>query len=220
MVKEKKNILVCFDMNGTLINDGREHLGHTNHWKRKVEILHGVVSGIKLLNKNLPDSKVFIVTNQTGIAIKNFKLLTPRRCSLICEYVIDELALRGAVIDGFEFAGRARKEYVKRRSQYAFLREFVGSSSLIKPKWGMIRKILKKLGWERSETLIYVVGDRYVDVRTGLNVGGYGILVPLKNEAKNIRKVERYVKGEEKKRSYVASGFKDGCEWIVGNVKR
>jgi len=46
-----KNILICIGRDGTLSYDMRDHLGHTNSWKRKIRFLDNIVQGIKKLRK-------------------------------------------------------------------------------------------------------------------------------------------------------------------------
>lgn len=213
-----KNVLICFDRDGTLVWEKKLHLGHTNDWKKKIKILPNVVEGIKLLNKKLPNSAIYIDSNQSGVAIKNYPLLTEKRAREVCEYVIDKLKKRGAKIEGYEICARVSPEYVKRRKQYQFIKKLVCSCNCIKPKTGMINNILEKKGWSKKDTLIFVLGDRYIDVRTGLNTGGYGVLIPFANEPGNVERFEMYIKGKDKKKAYVAKDFLDACRFVVGKA--
>ena len=82
-----KNILVCLDRDGTLIYDNKCNLGSQSDWKKKVKILPGVIKGIKELNK-IPNIKIYMTTNQPGVAVKEFKLLTLKRAHEVCRYVV------------------------------------------------------------------------------------------------------------------------------------
>lgn len=203
-----KNILIAIDRDGTLTFDKKLHIGHTNDWKKKIKILPKVKEGIKLLRKKTPNAKLYLVSNQSGVAIKNFPLLTQKRADEVCEHVTKKLKL-----DGFISCGKVNQNYIKRRPQYKFINSLVGNYSCIKPKTGMINQALKELNWGKRETLIYVIGDRYIDVKTGLNAGGFGVLIPFENEPGELEKFERYVKGN--KNVFVAKDFLDACKWIT-----
>ena len=79
-----------------------------------------VISGLKLLRKKLPKAKIYMVTNQSGIAIKNFPLLTPKKATIVCDYVLEQLKKRGAKLDGYEFCGYVTPDYVKRKPNFKF----------------------------------------------------------------------------------------------------
>ncbi len=213
----KKNILICVDRDGTIVYDKKYHLGRQRNWKKLVKILPGVVSGIKRLTKKFPDAKIYMITNQPGIAIKDFPLLTQKRANEVCKLIIKELEKQGAKIDGYIVCGKATTAYTKKRGEYKFNKKMVGNFPCIKPKPGMINQILKKLKWDKRNTDIFVMGDRLSDVETGLNVNGYGygIFVPFKERPKEIKKVKKKIKKENKKRIYTSKGFLDGVDWII-----
>ena len=75
----KKNILIGIDRDGTIIYDKKLHLGSQRNWKSKIKFLSGTISGLKTLKKNIPEAKVYMVTNQPGVAVKNFPLLNKKR---------------------------------------------------------------------------------------------------------------------------------------------
>lgn len=205
-----KNILIAIDRDGTLIYDNKLHIGHTNSWKKKIRILNNVKKGIKLLRKKLPNAKIYIITNQSGVAIKNFKLFTQERSNDVCNYITEKLSL-----DGFSNCGKVNLSYVKRRPKYKFIKSLIGNFSCIKPKTGMIKKILKELDWDKEKTKIYVMGDRYIDIKTALNANGKGILIPFRNEPKELSKFKKYIKN--KKDTYIAKNFLDACKWIISS---
>jgi len=72
----QKNI-VCIDRDGTLIFDSESHLffGKDSDWRSKVEILPYVIKGLEKL-KEQPDTAVYLITNQSGVAICDYPLLT------------------------------------------------------------------------------------------------------------------------------------------------
>ena len=75
-----KKTIICIDRDGTLIHDTREHLflGRDNDWQKKIQILPHAVEGLRLLN-TIPNSGIYMITNQAGVAISDFPLLTEAR---------------------------------------------------------------------------------------------------------------------------------------------
>jgi len=207
--RQKKNILVCIDRDGTLDYDMRYHLGHQKNWKSKVKLINNVVKGLKKLRK-IPRVKIYLITNQTGVAIKDFKLLTLEKAHEVCRYVMDRLENRGVKLDGYELCGKANKAYVRKRSQYKFDKKLVGNFSCFKPNPGMIYSALRREGFKKSDTDIYMIGDRESDVKTGINAGGYGILVPFPNRSEELGKVRKLKSGK----TYVAKDFLDAVRFI------
>ena len=110
---------------------------------------------------NNQNSKIYIITNQSGIAMSNFKLLDKKRSRQVCEYVIDRYRKKGAYIDGYEVSGVVNHAYVKRRPQYRFFKRLVGNFSTIKPKIGMIKSIFKEHGINKKNVNLYVLGPLY-----------------------------------------------------------
>src|SRR3989338_136468 len=205
----RKNILICIDRDDTLIYDHKYFLGHTKDWKNKVKILKGVVSGLRLLNK-LPNTSLYMTSNQSGIAI--FPNLTPKRASIVCKYVRDILKKKGAVLKGFIFSEYVTPEYVKQHPQYNFNPHRVRDDPWAKPHPGMIKEALKREGWKREESRVYVIGDRATDVKSALNIQGFGILVPATTEPHQIAKTKILMK--RNKKIYIAKDFLDAARFI------
>lgn len=202
-------VLICIDRDGTLDYDKKYHLGHQRNWKSKIKFLRYVTRGLKLLRK-IPNSKIYIITNQPGVVIKEFPLLTEKRVREVCQYILKQLGKKGVSLDGYEFCGKASPSYVKKHPQFTFDKKLVGNFSCIKPKPGMIEKIMRKEKLGRS-TKIYVIGDRFSDVKTALNIKGFGIIVPFKNEPGEKEKVEKL----KSKNKYIAKDFLDAARFIV-----
>jgi len=213
----KKDVIIFVDRDATLIYDNKMHLGHTNSWKKKIAILPGTINGIKKINKALPNSKIYMITNQSGVAIKNFKLLTEKRSREVCEYIINKYKKKGAYIDGYEISGVVNNSYVRRRRAYKFIKKLVGNFSTIKPKIGMIKSILKEYNIDKKNVNIYVMGDRYIDVKTAINAKGFGILIPFMDDVVGRKRLGRYIKN--KKNTYVAKSFIDACNFIIKREK-
>lgn len=204
----KKNILICIDRDDTLIYDDKYFLGHTSDWKKKVRLMKGVIQGIQLLN-TLPNTALYMTSNQSGIAI--FPTLTPRRATEVCAYVVNLLKKKGAVIDDFIFSRYVTPEYVKAHPQYHFNPRRIRDDPFAKPHSGMIKEALKRQGWKRSETEIYVIGDRASDVQSALNIHGFGILTPAKTEPHQVARVRRL----KSNRVHVAKDFLTAAEFII-----
>ena len=210
-----KNILICIDRDGTLIYDKNYHLGRQRNWKSLIKFLPGVIKGLKALKK-IPNSKIYIITNQPGIAIKEFPLLTKKRAKEVCDYVLNLLKKKGFELDGCEVCGYASPEYVKRKKgKYTFDKKLVGNYPCIKPSPGMIKNILKKLGWSRKNTNIYIIGDRESDIKTAVNIKGFGILVPFIGKPDEPAKVRKL----KAKNKYLAKNFANAVKFVLRKEK-
>tara|TARA_Y100000034_G_C6806099_1_gene361940 strand:- start:341 stop:979 length:639 start_codon:yes stop_codon:yes gene_type:complete len=175
-----KNILVCLDRDGTLVYDNKCNLGSQNNWKKKVKILPHVIKGIKELNK-LENIKIYIITNQPAVAVKELKLLTLKRAHEVSRYILNKIK-KQVHIEDYLMCPHASKEYAKDHPQYTLDKSKLNKCNCMKPKPGMVLTALKKSRFKKNNTKIYVIGDRASDVKTALNVRGTGILVPYKNE--------------------------------------
>ena len=105
------NTLVCLDRDGTLVYDNKCNLGSQSDWKEKVKILPHVIKGIKELNK-IPNIKIYIITNQPGVAVKEFKLLTKKRAHEVCKYILNKIK-KQTHLDGYFLCTGASKKYAK-----------------------------------------------------------------------------------------------------------
>lgn len=208
----KKNVMICLDRDGTIIYDKKFHLGHTSDWKKKIKILPSVIQGLKLINSQLPEAKIYITTNQPGIAIKEFPLLTKTREKEVNQYIIKQIEKRGARIDGFIFCGFAHPEYPKLHPQYTFKPELVRDAPCIKPKPGMIFEALHQEGFKKQNTNIYSIGDRAKDSISAINAGGFGILVPFINTPGEKQKLTKKVSLKHYK---VCNSFLNAAKFIV-----
>ena len=212
-MKVHKKIVVCLDRDGTLIYDDKYYLGKTNDWRSKVKILPKVIQGIKILRK-IPNVKIYMITNQPGVAVKNFRLLTSKRAHEVCKYVLKKLEEKGAKLDDYFLCDHATPNYVKSHQDMKFERKLVCNCNCIKPKLGMVFDALKLEGVKKNDVKIYVIGDRLSDVKTGINAKGTGILVPFENEPTNIEKVSK-VKGSK----YISKNFLDATRYIKNREK-
>ena len=210
-----ENILICIDRDGTILYDKNYHLGSQKNWKSLIKFLPGVINGLRTLKK-IPNSKIYITTNQPGVAIKEFPLLTKRKAKEVCHYVLYLLKNKKVELDGCEVCGYASLEYVERKKRgYTFDKKLIGNYSCIKPKPGMINNILKKLGWSRKHTKIYIIGDRESDVKTAGNINGFGILVPFSRKPDEPEKVRKL----KSRKKYIAKNFADAVKFVLKKEK-
>ncbi|MFC1884175.1 HAD-IIIA family hydrolase [Thermodesulfobacteriota bacterium] len=212
----KKN-LICIDRDGTLIHDEKYHLflGKDDDWVSKVEILPGVIDGLKKL-RNVPNAVIYMITNQPGVAISDFPLLTVEKANEVCRYAIDKIKEMGAVIDGYFLCPHANTEYVNKKTDVNFDDELVHDCKCMKPGLGMVFSALKKENITEDNSNIYVIGDRATDVQTALNINGFGVLIPFENEPSEEGKVKKL---EDQKSIYIARDLIDAAEFISEREK-
>ena len=187
-----KKPVICVDRDGTLIHDTKEHLflGNDNGWKSKIEMLQYAIDGLRLL-KSIPNSAIYMITNQAGVAITDFSLLTMERAHEVCKYVVDIIKGNGGHIDGYFLCPHATPEYVKKKPHVNFDEKLVHDCKCLKPALGMVFNALKAENITPDNANVYVIGDRASDVQTALNIDGIGILVPFENEPDEDKKVRK-----------------------------
>ena len=209
-----KKILVCVDRDGTLIYDNKYHLGRTDDWKSKIKILPTVIEGLRLL-RTLPNVAIYIITNQPGVAIREFPLLTLDRAREVNRHILTEITKMGGQIDGYFLCPHANLQYVKKKANYHFDENMVCDCECEKPKSGMVFDALKSERLTREEAILYVIGDRSSDVETALNINGTGILIPFENEPRHFEKIKKL----DQTNVYIARDFLDAAQFIVDQNK-
>ena len=205
-----KKTLIFLDRDKTLIYDKKYYFGSQKNWRSLIKILPYVIDGLRLLKK-IQYSKIYIITNQPGVAIKNFPLLTLKRAHEVCRHVLKQLEKRNVKLDGYEICEHVSLSYTKKRSQFTFNKKLVGNFHCMKPNQGMIEKILKKEKLKKEDVNIYVIGDRASDVKTALNAKGFGIIIPFEKEKDEKEKVRKL----KNKSTFVAKNFLDAARFIV-----
>jgi HAD superfamily hydrolase (TIGR01662 family) len=211
--------LVGLDRDGTINVDDNYLLGISDNWRSQVELLPGVVEGIRLLN-TLSGLEVFIISNQAGVALKGpkYDLLDEKRMHEVNDYIIGLLDEKGAKIRGCFLCPFIDLKYVEKSRQrgrevhedYVF-----DNHPDLKPNIGMLRKAAECLGLTLEECSVDFIGDRSSDVQMGLNANGRGILVPSVKtiELGDVAKVEALRKSYPD-RIYIASDFLDAARYI------
>lgn len=215
-MKDRKHILLFVDRDGTLIYDDSYFLGKDNYWRNKVKILPKVIEGMKLLDEKFPDQACrFIITNQPGVAIEDFKRLTMKRAREVTKEIQHLLKREGAYFDGYVVCGHVSPEYVKDHPQFKFERKFIEiRCSCFKPNTGMIEEAAGKKGLDPKKTNIYVIGDRESDILTALNANGIGILVPFEGRLEEIPKVKK-LKEKHPKNVFIVENFLEAIKIVV-----
>ena len=209
-----KKTLICLDRDGTLIYDKKYHLGRTDDWKSKSKILPTFIEGLRLL-RTLPNVAIYIITNQPGVAIREFPLLTLDRAREVNRHILTEIAKMGGQIDGYFLCPHANLQYVKKKTNYHFDENMVCDCECEKPKSGMVFDALKSERLTREEAILYVIGDRSSDVETALNINGTGILIPFENEPRHFEKIKKL----DQANVYIARDFLDAAQFIVDQNK-
>jgi len=207
----KKQILICIDRDGTINYDDKYYLGSQKNWKDLIKFLPRVIEGIKILNK-IPNVHIYITTNQSGIATKDFKLLTEKKAHIVTEEIISRLKKKGAKIDGYVVCPHVPESYTKKYPDRKFDKKLVCECACIKPKPGMIITAMQKENLLASETNIYVMGDRMSDVHTAHNVKGFGILIPFKEEGG--KEQIKLIKKLNHKETHFSTNFLDAAKFI------
>ncbi|MDW7774603.1 MAG: HAD-IIIA family hydrolase [Desulfobulbaceae bacterium] len=210
-----KKTIICIDRDGTLIHDSREHLflGSDNNWHEKVKILPNAIEGVRRLN-TIAGAGIYMITNQAGVAISDFPLLTEERAHEVCRFVVEMFKDRGTRLDGYFLCPHATPEYVSRKPGTNFHPHLVHDCHCLKPSLGMVFNALKAQGVPPDNADVYVIGDRASDVRTALNIGGTGILIPFVNEPGELDKVKRL---GNRNRIHVAENLLAAAEYIVSH---
>ena len=211
--------LVGLDRDGTINKDDNYLLGSSNDWREQVEILPGVVEGIRRLNA-LSDLEVFIITNQAGVALKGpqFDLLDEKRMHEVNDYIIGLLSEQDAKVRGCFTCPFVDLKYVeksRKRGREVHEHYIIDNHPDLKPNTGMLRKAAESLGLTLEQCSFDFIGDRLSDVQMGLNANGRGILIPSVKtiELGDVAKVEA-LKKSYSDRVYVASDFLDAARYI------
>jgi histidinol-phosphate phosphatase family protein len=199
--------IICIDRDGTLIHDEQYH----HEWRSKVKILPGVIDGLIKL-RNIPDVAIYMITNQSGVAINDYPLLTLERAHEVCRFVLDKIREQGAIIDDYFLCPHATPEYVSTKPGVSFDDNLVHDCTCLKPALGMVFSALESENVTAANANIYVIGDRSTDVLTGLNIHGFGVLIPFTGEPGETEKVRNY---EDQSHIYIVENLLYAAEFIV-----
>jgi D-glycero-D-manno-heptose 1,7-bisphosphate phosphatase len=217
----ERKVLILMDRDGTINKDKNYYLGSSPNWKQLVEFMPGVIPGLRLLNKKLQDAYMAILTNQSGVALadERFKDLTESRMHEVNQYILDQLKKQGIRIDAYFSCPYVDKKYVQKSKSRGriVLPEFVidGHPDL-KPNPGMINKALNHFNLKREDCILFMIGDRYSDMKLAENANARGILVPSHKTREQKGDIER----ARKNHHYIASGFLDAAKYIILELEK
>ncbi len=192
----KKRRAVFLDRDGTI----NEQMGYINHIDR-FHLLPGVAEAIKKLNDNtIP---VVVVSNQSGLARGYFpeSLLTR-----VHEKMTRQLDAKGAKIDAIYYCPHHPE------AKEAHLRK---NCNCRKPKPGLVLKAAEELELDPHQS--FVVGDRWSDIKTGVNCGARSILVRT-----------GYGRGDEQfigpqqtvQPDFICDDLRAAVEWILSEMEK
>jgi len=199
-----KQILVGIDRDGTIIKDVG-YFGRNPNWKNEIEILDKVISGIKILNSI--GAKIVVITNQSGVARGYYD---EKRVTDINAELNRQLTKKGAKIDNWYFTTHVSKEYAVANGIPLDNPNIKENSKDRKPGIGMLVKATSDIGKKLSDFNLWFIGDKEVDVATGLKAGGNGILVLTGESAEYVENVKKLAK-ENPGRVFIVKTVEDAA---------
>ncbi len=217
--------IVGLDRDGTInYNEDDYYLGSTRDWKNKVRFLDGVSEGIRLLN-SAPNTHIFILTNQPAVGVEEprFAEFTEDRMHEVNQYIVKQLAIRGAHVNGYFACPYVDDLYRKKALErgWKIRPEYFCQNGHpdIKPNVGMLRKCASELGIMLQDATVYVVGDRSSDVSLGINGGGTGIFVQYSDNPKGdeLDRVEE-LRRRAGSRVQTAKSFLEAANYIRARI--
>jgi len=190
MTNKKSPVKAVFlDRDGTIICD------RPGYYLRRAEDLRVYKKTVPALKKlRALGFKLFVVTNQSGVARKFFTLKTARQ---INKKLADSLKKTGAEIDALRFCPHAPD----------------GGCRCRKPKPALGLELIKKFGV--SPSLSYMVGDKKSDVDFGKNLSLKTVLVKTGHGKSQLLKHGRALKPD-----YSAPDILAAANWIEKNEKQ
>lgn len=179
---------VFLDRDGT-INKEVNYLSEIEQLK----VLPEVPSAIKLLNEN--GFLVIIITNQSGVARGFF---TRDVLNEINEHLIGELSKEGAEIDGIFICPHHPDSGCDCR----------------KPQPGLLKEAASQFELDLSSS--YIIGDKYTDLKTGINSGCKTILVLTGYGKEEAEKIGQW----DFEPDFVADDLFLAVKWIIGEESK
>jgi len=199
-----KPLLVGIDRDGTLIKDVG-YFGKNPAWKKDILILDKVVDGIKILNRI--GAKIVVITNQSGVARGYYD---EKRIDEINAEINKRLVKKGALINGWYFTTHVTKEYAIAKGIPLDNPHVKENSENRKPGTGLLKEAATDLGKKLPDFDIWFIGDKEVDVATGLKAGGRGILVLTGESTEYIETVKKLEK-ENPGRVFIVKTLEDAA---------
>ena len=179
---------VFLDRDGT-INEEVNYLSN----KEQIRILPNVPSAINMFNEN--GFLVIIITNQSGIARGFF---TREELDEINAHLIDELSKEGSRIDGIFVCPHHPDSRCDCR----------------KPKAGLLKDAALEFDLDLSSS--YIIGDKYSDLKTGVNAGSKTVLVRTGYGDEEFKEMENW----DFEPDFVADDLLQAAMWIIGDREK
>ncbi len=184
----EKTPAVFLDRDGTLIRE----IGYLSN-PSDIEIINGAAEAVIKINQF--NWKAVIISNQAGVARGYF---TEKNVHEVNEKVEQQFRSLGASLDGIYYCPHHPDGYPP----------YNISCNCRKPAPGMILEAAKELNIDTEKSV--VIGDKYTDVLTGLNLGISGILV-LTGYGKEQK--DKYEKKWELRPTYIAHNLRKAVNW-------
>jgi len=187
--EQKKDILVAFDRDGTLIYDDG-YFGKKASWRKELKFYDGAIETIKTLN---PLADIIVASNQIGVALGFYK---PERVEEINVYIDEILQQNRVKIDGWYFSPYVEKKWALEngldiKSPWV-LKIFPHTR---KPQIGMLKLAASDLNKTiQSYRKIFVIGDSLDDIQMALKLtNGKGIFFENNKNNHLIKEVKQLI---------------------------
>lgn len=209
--------IIAVDRDGTFIEDSDRNFPGKN-WPdtTDIKLIQDSLEGLREL-RQIPKAKMVVVSNQAGPARGKIPL---ENIPLINNYIHSLLKNEGIEFDNWYFCPHVTPEYAeeKRKEGKTVDSQYVTYCRDRKPFTGMI----EDAAWDffrlpMTKCNVYVIGDRAIDVETGINAGGKGILIPVEKgnyHPEEISKVFKLYDAYTNRKVHIASSMKKAAEWI------
>jgi histidinol-phosphate phosphatase family protein len=199
--------LVVIDRDGTLIKDPYGYFPHGfSNWRNNLEFYDRVFEGLKLLQES--GIYLAVITNQSGVALG---LIEERDVIDVNNAIAEEMEVRGIKLPFF-YCIEIPPEYA--REHEIARRDLIKATERRKPGIGMVLEAARYYGIDGKEYQVFSIGDKDTDVLTGINAGGYGVLVKTGEYESSLSHVEELARLYPE-RVFIAENFYQACELIV-----
>lgn len=186
----RSDIAVFLDRDGT-VNVEKDFLSSPD----QLQLIPRTADAIRALNAL--GTRVFIITNQSGVARGYFTESTVRQ---VHEALREMLQKQGAIVNDFfycpHFPGSSDQRYNK-------------ECDCRKPKPGMLRQAELKYPIDLRRS--FVIGDRCIDVATGKAVGAGTVMVSTGYGANEIQSCRN-------EPDYFAQDLHDGVRYVTNRI--
>ncbi len=175
-----KRILVGLDRDDTINVNPDEDFGKQENWRDLLQLHPTVIDGINLLNRY--ECTLVVASNQSGIARGLFPYERQQEINDALSRLLSE---RNAKIHSWNYCpfygeSDARSRGLTIGSNPWILKDNDPRLDLRKPRIGMLVRGVAELGFSLDDfSYIAFIGDTIIDVQTGLNANGLGILIDM-----------------------------------------